>query len=104
MPRKPSVRYFSSRNGFFCQHHGKQHRLADGPDDSPTGPTYLAALDAFKQLMQMGSVTTAKDRNTVRVVLETYLQHAQDKMRATTFERRVSQFALFCDDCGETPV
>ncbi|HKI30345.1 MAG TPA: hypothetical protein VKA46_00540 [Gemmataceae bacterium] len=81
MPRKPTVCYFASRNAYYCQHGGKRHRLADGPDDAPDGLNSLAALDAFKQLMQMGSVQTAGDRNTVRVVLETYLQHAKGKMR-----------------------
>jgi integrase len=104
MPRKTTVRYFASRKAYYCQYNGKQHRLADGPDDSPAGPTYMAALEAFKQVMRVGSVTTAKDRNTVRVVLETYLQHAESRMRATTFKRRVSQFKLFCEECGETAV
>ncbi len=104
MPRKPSVRFFPSRNAYYVQIDRKQHRLGDGPDDSPNGPNFLAALDAYRHLLQMGAVGIARDRNTIRVVLETYLQHAERRMRPTTFARRVSQFKLFCGECGETAV
>jgi integrase len=104
MPRKPSVRYFASRNAYYCQHNGRQHKLASGPDDGPTGPTFLAALEAFKQLLQMGAVTTARDRNTVRVILESYLQHIKGRIQNSTFERRVYSFRPFCARCGEVEV
>lgn len=102
--RKPQVRYFESRKAFYCQFQGKQHKLAVGPDDSPSGPTYLAALDAFRQVVQMGSVQHAKDRNTVRAVLETYLQHKQGKLKGSTLERRLYSFRPFCAAYGETAV
>jgi integrase len=104
MPRKPQVRYFASRKAFYCQYQGKQHRLGDGPDDSPTGPNYLAALEAFKQLLSLGAVGRAKDRNTVRVVLETYLQHKEGKMKDSTLRRRLFVFRPFCAVHGETAV
>jgi integrase len=49
--RKPSVRYWDSRKAYCCWIAGERHFLAYGPDDAPTGPTYLAALDQFKKLL-----------------------------------------------------
>ena len=106
MPRKPQVRYFDSRHAFYCQLNGRQHKLADAPagDDSPSGPCYLAALEAFKQLLTLGNVLSAKDSNTVRAVLESYLQHIKPKASATTFTRRLKAFVPFCAVHGETAV
>lgn len=39
MARKPSVRYWDSRDAYCCEIAGTQHILAKGPDDAPTGPT-----------------------------------------------------------------
>jgi hypothetical protein len=58
VPRRPSVRYFPSRGCYYCQVNGKQHRLATGPDDAPHGPTYLAAFEAFNQLLQSAGDTS----------------------------------------------
>jgi integrase len=104
MPRKPSVRYFPSRNGYYCQYNGKQHRLADGPEDAPAGPVYLAALDAFKALMQLETASQAGDRNTVRVILETYLQHIEGKRKPKTLVMRVKCFKPFAREFGEMAV
>jgi integrase len=104
MARKPSVRFFASRNAYYCQYNGRQHRLASGPDDSPSGPNYLAALDAYKHLMRMGAVGTSKDRNTVRVVLETYLQHAKGRIKDSTFTSRLHSYRPLCAALGETAI
>ena len=68
MPRKPSIRYFESKNGYFTNYQGARYRLGDGPDDSPNGPHYLAALRRFGEIMQVGVADTADQANTVRVV------------------------------------
>src|SRR5438309_1032093 len=102
--RRPSVRYFDSRGAYYCQWQGRQHRLASGPDDAPTGPTYLGALEAFKRLMQLGAVGEAGDRNTVRVVLETYLQHIEGKRKPGTLVVRLKAYKPFVAAHGETPV
>jgi len=73
MPRRPLPRYFESRGGYYVQLNGKQRRLATGPDDGPTGPTYLLALDEFKKLLESTSLDTAGDGSTVRSVLDRYL-------------------------------
>jgi integrase len=104
MARKPQVRYFRSRNAYYCQYNGRQHKLATGPDDSPGGPTYLAALQAFRQVMAMGRVEEAGDRNTVRVVLETYMRHAQGTLKGSTLQRRLYLLKPFVDEYGETAV
>ena len=53
MPKATEIRYWPSRKGggYFCNYRRKQHELALGPKDGPTGPTYLRALDAFRALL-----------------------------------------------------
>jgi integrase len=84
--RKPSVRYWSSRGtwtdeqgqahkgAYCCEFRGKQHTLAAGPDDSPQGPTYLAALAAYRDLLSLEGAGQAGDRNTFRTLGEFYLR------------------------------
>jgi integrase len=48
---KPTVRYWSSRKAYACWIGQTRHFLARGPDDAPSGPTYLAALDQFRKLV-----------------------------------------------------
>ena len=81
MPRKPTVRYWSSRKGYCVKVAGVQHQLAAGPDDAPCGPVYLEAIDAFKRLMEKDSLPTAGDGNTVRAVLDAYLQAIEGKRK-----------------------
>ena len=49
--RKPTVRYWETRKAYACWIDGERHFLARGPDDAPSGPTYLAALDRFRKLL-----------------------------------------------------
>ena len=70
MPRKPTIRFFESKNGYYTNHEKTRFRLGDGPDDSPTGPNYLAALKRFGEIMQVGGADTADQANTVRVVVD----------------------------------
>jgi hypothetical protein len=50
MSRKASVRYYSSRGAYYSCIQGKQHLLATGPEDGPSGPTYTTALAEFARL------------------------------------------------------
>jgi len=94
MARKPSVRYWESRRAYMCWFRGRQRKLAEGPEDSPTGPTYLEALDNFKSLM----AGLAKGyQPTVREVLETYLRHISVKKKSGTVEIRLRSFKPFVD-------
>jgi integrase len=104
MARKPQVRYFASRGGYYCQLAGRQHRLATGPDDGPGGPTFLAAVEAYKQLLELGAVSTSKDANTLRAVLETYLVRNKDRLSPTTFNHRLYGIRPFTDILGDTAV
>jgi hypothetical protein len=79
--RKASVRYYQSRGAYFTHFRGRQEKLADGPDDAATGPTYLAALSKFKELMAVSQVDTAGDTNLVVTVLDRYGAYLQDQGR-----------------------
>lgn len=106
MARKPSVSYWSSRKAYGCWYHGVQHILAIGPDDAPAGPTYVAALKQFTAILQTQNAANAKDDNTVRVVLESYLQflHSSGKRKASTIRIRTRRYADFCGVHGELPI
>lgn len=91
MARKSSVRYWESRGAYMCWHKGQQHVLASGPDDAPTGPTFLAAVKAHVKLT-VGTVPGL----TVRQLLEMYLSRLDPSLTPDTvqmiqvFARRVS--------------
>ena len=53
MAKKPSVRYWDSREAYGCWIDGTQHILAKGPNDGPKGKTYLAAVARFGKLVAM---------------------------------------------------
>lgn len=88
MPRRPSVRYWKSRNAYCCWHNGVQHKLADGPDDFPNGPNYTAALKKFGEIVALDSVASVADRNTCRAVCEAYFAHVQGRRKERTLEIR----------------
>src|SRR5579871_4054604 len=104
MPRNPTPRYFASRKAYYCQFAGRQHLLASGPDDAPGGPTYLAALETFRHLMAGTSIEEDGDENPIEVILETYLQHAMSKLKASTLERSVFMLKPFQQALGALPV
>ncbi|HEX5269045.1 MAG TPA: tyrosine-type recombinase/integrase [Gemmataceae bacterium] len=103
--RKASVRYYPSRGAYFTTYRGKTHRLAEGPDDAPAGPTFLAALDKFKQLMQAAEAGTAKDANTVRTVVGRYLEWLASRRKPRTLALRKLYLGGFCGftDEGSPP-
>lgn len=101
MARKPQVNYWESvgswldaegknhKGAFACRLAGKVVLLAEGPDDSPKGPTYLRALDRFREEMAMANLNRAGDGNTIFAVLESYLDHISTRLaRATVALRR----------------
>jgi integrase len=101
MPRKPSVRYWKSRKGYCVKVGGVQHLLASGPEDAPAGPCYLAALDEFKKLMEFGQLDQAGDSNTVRAVLDGYLQAIEGKVTPNTFRLRLMSCKIFAERWGD---
>ena len=104
MPRRPSIVYFASRQAYYCQIDKRQHRLASGPDDAPRGPTYLAALERFRRLLEGQQVGSAGNQNTVRVICEEYLYHTRSQVRASTQTRRVSLLKPFVAALGDVRV
>jgi len=77
MPKSSEVRYYPTRKGYYTCFRNKQIPLAKGPDDRPTGPTYLAALKKFTELMESANVDKADQGNTVELVCELYGQHLE---------------------------
>lgn len=113
MARKPQARYYASRKGggYFATVSKTLHELALGPDDAPTGPTYLAALTRFREVLELESAGEQGADTTVRVVLETYLQHIATRKKPSTVEIRQRAFVPFVDwtpdgkgPVGERPV
>lgn len=84
MPRSPGVRYFPTRKGYYTTFRHKQIPLAKGPDDKPTGPTFLAALKKFTELMELANADKADQGNTVALICELYGQHLERNGRTGT--------------------
>jgi integrase len=101
MGRRSSVRYFASKGAYFTNFEGQRYRLADGPDDAPKGPTYLAALRKFGELMSVETANSADQANTVRVVVDLYGQHlernGQDRSLEIVLQTCTSAIAEFGD-------
>jgi len=81
VPPTSEIRYYPSRKGYYTCFRHKQIPLTKGPDDKPTGPTYLAALKKFTELMQTANADKADQGNTVRLVCELYGQHLESNGR-----------------------
>lgn len=104
MARRPSVRYYSSRGKFYCQHEGKQHCLGDGPDDFPNGPQYQAAVQAFGKLM-LGQPTRDKaDNNTVEQILKQWVERFVSGLSEQSKVTTVAVIHPFIAAHGNVPV
>lgn len=104
MPRHSRVNYYPSRHAYFCQISGKQHKLAEGPEDGPSGPTFLAALQAFRHLLEDAQSATSGNSNTVRVVCEHFMGRTMRAVEAGTHRRRGVLLRPFVAALGETRV
>jgi integrase len=104
MARRSSVRYWPSRGAYCCWFNEKQEVLAAGPDDFPSGPTYQAALQRFKEITALAAADTAKEKNTVRVVCELYLRHISTRRKPHTVKIRKRVYVPFTDALGEIEV
>lgn len=103
MARKPTIGYWPTRKGggYFCNFRGVKHELALGPDDSPTGPTYLAALAKFGAIMkgdaEAQAEAAAPTPATVREVLDEYLKHISKSKKPGTVEIRLRSYEPFVE-------
>jgi integrase len=104
MARRSQVRYFPSRRAYYTQINGQQHHLADGPDDAPSGPTYLAAVNKFARVMTLAAGADAKDQNSVHAVLEHYLRHVERTRKPGTLKVRVVRLLPFVKEYGQKTV
>lgn len=94
--RKPSVRYWDTRNAYACYIDGERHFLARGPDDAPSGPTYLAALDQFRKLVAKDA-GKGTDDYLVSALLNQYRAH----LRATRKSGVPGVFEVMARGFGE---
>jgi integrase len=101
--RKPQVRYFASRQGYYCQHRGRQHKLASGPDDAPTGPTYLVALAEFRNLLS-GEADGIDGNKTVVSVWDAFQAFLVGYRSATTLRFRSQAWKPFVARFGSMAV
>ncbi|HEX4144550.1 MAG TPA: tyrosine-type recombinase/integrase [Pirellulales bacterium] len=84
MPPISDISYYPSRNGYYTWFRDKQIKLAKGPDDKPTGPTYLAALRRFTELMELANADSADQGNTVRLICDLYGKHLERNDKTAT--------------------
>ena len=98
MAKKPSIGYWTRKGGgYFCKFRGIKHELALGPDDAPTGPTYLKALAAFQTIMQGAD---AQGEAAVSTILDLYLTHIKKTKKPGTVEIRQRSFQPFINYNG----
>lgn len=103
--RRGNVRYFPSKHGYFTTFQGRTYRLAEGPEDGPRGPTFLAALDEFKRILREATVGTAKDNNMVQTIIGRFLQWLEPRRKKTTYRIHRDNLERFCQfsDEGSSP-
>lgn len=96
MPRTPQIRYFESRRAYYTQYNKKQYPLAAGPKDEPDGPTYLAAVRKFSELMNTSTLETSGSDTLVSVVIDQYYRHLErsGKTRSLKLSRQLLDYAI----------
>jgi integrase len=77
------------------------HKLAEGPDDGPSGPTFLTALAKFREVMALSNAPAAKDQNTVATVVQLYLDHYLKSGQLATHRIRRKSLKPFVARNGE---
>ncbi|MBP3955481.1 hypothetical protein J8F10_09325 [Gemmata sp. G18] len=78
---KPSVRYWASKKAYGCWIGPTQHFLARGPEDAPSGPTYLEALDKFRKLVAKDA-GKGTDDYLVSALLNQYRAHLRSTRKS----------------------
>src|SRR5262249_12142617 len=86
MPRTPSIRYFESREAYYCQYQGRQHLLAAGPKDEPDGPVYRRAVERFAEVMHLREAERTADECPVSVVISRYCYFLKQEGRKKSLE------------------
>src|SRR5262245_18205897 len=97
MARRPSVRYYASKGGYFTERNGNRVRLATGPDDAPDGPTYRAALKAFLEIECPGNRSS---NHTFASLTALFLKWLESCRKGRTVEIRRKYLLVFVDQIG----
>lgn len=79
--RKPSVNYWSARNGYYCYYQGERVCLAKGAEDAPNGQNYLAALEKFRKLLAKDEGKGTDDYQ-VAALLNQYRAHLKSTRKS----------------------
>ena len=85
--KKPSIRYWESRSGYYCWIGKDQRVLARGPKDDPTGPTFLTALDRFRKLLEL-ETNKGTDAYRVSALLNQYRAHLHSTRKSAVRSSR----------------
>jgi integrase len=96
MAKKPSVRYWDSREAYGCWIDGTQHILAKGPNDGPKGPTYKAAVARFQKLIAMEA-----DKGTDEYLVSSLLNQYRVHLHATRKSGVPGVFDIMARDFGK---
>lgn len=75
--RKPQVKYFPSKGGYYTTYQGVRHTLARGPEDSPHGPTYQTAVKAYSALICRSEPEGKAAVLTMREAIEGWQKHIE---------------------------
>jgi integrase len=104
MARAPGIRYFNSRQAYYCQFRGKQHCLAAGEKDEPDGPVYRRAVEQFALLMHRTEDDKTNDQTRVLSLYDRHQAHmrrqGREKSRAL-FEQTLKSAM---DSLGHLPI
>ncbi len=102
MPRKPSVRWFDSKKGYYATINGHRTRLGGGPRDDTEGPNYRAAVATWLRLTGADASGVGPDRNLIPVsqVWELYRRHLASNAQANTQRIRAQGLLPFVASFG----
>ncbi len=84
MPRTPGIRYYHSRFGYFTQINGTKIRLASGPKDEPSGPTYKKASEEYGRVVNAEKRSQSRDGMPCSTAIVSYFHALETSGRTTT--------------------
>lgn len=104
MGRKRNVNYWPSRGGYGCWFNGRQVILATGPDDSPAGPVFTAALAAYRELLARQNIRVSRDANTVGAIAQAFIEWIARHRSPNTLAIRRKALRRFVERFGRREI
>lgn len=102
--RKPSIGYRKrGGGGYFFTKGGKPIALAMGPDDGPTGPTYLAAFDEWRKHVRQDE-GKGSDGYALSALFNGYRAFLEGQGRTATLANVNNMLKGFAEKFGKMPV